>query len=376
MPPKPHAAEVSPCWQLPLASQQPFGQVDPLHSPHAPPSQPTTSQNPPLHTLEGPQTAQVDPSWPQSPWPKPSWQFPEASQHPPHVSGPHDCGSWHPPPTHSPLGPHEAHCWPPSPHACELEPETQLSPRQHPPQLSGVQVAEGPQMPCGRHVSPRFWQFWQTTPPVPHACALTPEMHVWPSGVLVQHPSAQVDALHTVMVTWQECVTALHDESPPGLTHEAHVRPPAPHSRSAVPGSQRFASSQQPPAHVSGPQPVVVPQVREARLHTSPPTHVAQIAPRVPQSAATVPVWHVPSPSQQPPGHVAGPHGRLPSRGTLPSRPPYGRMADRSPQPTRSSSRTHEAQSGRSARRAVERSSARKVIGCPKGSEVGTDGTW
>jgi len=336
MPPNPHVVEVSPCWQLPVASQQPFGQFEALHWPQVPASQAvTTWQKPSLQKVCAPQTAHAAPSSPHAPELPPAWQFPEESQQPPQVSGPHDVWISQPPSKQVPPGPQGKHCWPPSPQAEALVPDTQLSPRQQPEQFCAVHAVDVPQTPDGRHVVPLFWQFWHAWPPVPHACELIPVMQTCPSGVLVQQPFGHVVGSHPDMIiVWQVWVDASQLEGPPWLTQERQSVPPEPQSSSVVPVSQRFVVGlQHPPGQVSGPQSVAVPQVRVERLQTAPVEHTEHVRPPRPQSDAKVPVSHRPASSQQPPAQVSGPHARAPSMSAPPSIPGPRKMAERSPQP-------------------------------------------
>src|SRR5579872_1272976 len=110
------------------------------------------------------------------------WQQPKG-----HVDGLHGATHawfWH-------VSPNIEQFWhwvPPPPHAVVLPPGTQVLPWQQPNgHVFGLQV------PMPTHVwpwqvSPNGAQFWQMTPPVPHAVCVVPETHVLPW----QQPLGQV----------------------------------------------------------------------------------------------------------------------------------------------------------------------------------------
>ncbi len=132
-------------------------------------------------------------------------------------------------------------------------------------------------------------------PPVPHAEVLVPVSQL---PVLSQQPMGHVMALQ--VTPWHEPETHV---SPDG--HTAHALPPVPHSVVTLPGSHRPDVLQHPVGQVEalqggGRQP--------PPLQLSPDGHAVHVAPPVPQALVLVPVSQNPRASQQPVGHVVGPH--------------------------------------------------------------------
>jgi len=109
----PHAPDDVPGWQLPKLSQQPFGHVAGLHPPQLPPSHTSIAQPPPAQNPGAGQTKHWLPPWPHAIDVSPSWQLPDGSQQPWHEPGPHSLIAWQAPPMHWIPGGHAPHCRPP-----------------------------------------------------------------------------------------------------------------------------------------------------------------------------------------------------------------------------------------------------------------------
>jgi hypothetical protein len=121
-PPVPHTVLAAPPWQLPDASQQPLAQLFASHW-HRPPVAPATHSCPPGHAT------QAAPLAPQTPVAVPVWQLPDASQQP---SGQLVPLHKHWPSTQSLPVAHVLHVAPLAPHCSLVSPVSQVAPLQHP----------------------------------------------------------------------------------------------------------------------------------------------------------------------------------------------------------------------------------------------------
>jgi hypothetical protein len=122
-PPLPHAALVSPFWQVPLVSQQPSAHVVALQTPQ------TCGVPPPAPHVSGlVHVAHACPPMPQAALVSPFWQMPLVSQQPRgQFAGPHTPHAWGvPPPAPQMSGlVHVAHACPPMPQAALVSPLAQ-----------------------------------------------------------------------------------------------------------------------------------------------------------------------------------------------------------------------------------------------------------
>jgi hypothetical protein len=193
---------------------------------------------------------------------KPPSQSPCASQHPGQLLGPHGGGGgWHDCPLQiSPSLVQFEQALPPPPHSASLDPTTHTFPAvQHPAQFCGPH-AGGVHTPL-LHVSPRFWQFWQSCPPLPQIVSCPPNAQT----PFKQHP-AQFCGPHCV-VGWQK--PPPNPPSPAVLTHCSpgpqawHANPPLPHAFDVVPCTQALPWQQ--PAQFCG--------VHSCGLWQLPPMH-------------------------------------------------------------------------------------------------------
>jgi hypothetical protein len=145
-------------------------------------------------------------------------------------------------------------------------------------------------------------QFWQATPPAPHAVSWAPVAQMSP----MQQP-AQLAALQP---TTGVHTPASHVSFRP---HAVHALPPEPHAPGLV--AMTHVLPEQQPGQFFGPHVTGVWQVRSFGWPRGAQTlpvaaQSAQAWPPFPQAVASPPVTHV-VPSQQPP-QFAGPHVGVP----------------------------------------------------------------
>jgi hypothetical protein len=186
LPPVPQAEVLVPDSQFPKLSQHPIGQLDALHV--------VPWHDPLLQVSPGGHATHAAPPLPQEVVLSPDWQVPVASQQPVGQVEALQGGSWQAPALQlSPVG-QSAHNAPPVPQALVLVPASQ-NPRtsQHPighvigPHATPTQAPARQESPGGhgRHAPP----------PVPHAEVLVPDSHL---PKLSQHPVGQLVELHVV----------------------------------------------------------------------------------------------------------------------------------------------------------------------------------
>ncbi len=198
------------------------------------------------------------------------------------------------PPTHASPEGHVVQAAPPEPHRLRLVPAWQVPEASQQPVGQVVALHEealqvpAVQLSLDGHA-------WQAVPPYPQSALVTPGWHL---PVLSQHPVGHVVALQAAEV--QAPLTQL---SPDGQV--AHAAPPVPQAADVLPASHRPDASQHPLGHDEA---LHGGGLQEPALQVSPAGHTLHMAPPVPQAPVVVPASQNPLASQQPVGHVAGPH--------------------------------------------------------------------
>jgi hypothetical protein len=189
------------------------------------------------------------------------------------------------------------------PHAVSESPGTHLSPWQHP--FGHVAGPHGcaSHLPA-LHVWPRFTQFKQSAPPVPHAVAWFPNAQMSPT----QQPVGQLEALHAPVTT--HCPAVLHISLEP---HVLQASPLLPHARFVWFVTHVLPAQQ--PGQFCGPQSPVCMQIPPlgppAGMHVSVELQGAQACPFAPHAKVLVPSTHWPDASQQP-AQLPGPQVVVP----------------------------------------------------------------
>jgi hypothetical protein len=300
-PPNPQAPSLDPARHV-LPRQHP-AQFDGLHVT-------AVTHLPPRHSWFGPHTWQTEPARPHALGVSPEEQRPFESQHPLQVPLPQANVAQIPPPpaagVHcSFVAPHGAHAAPPKPHAFGSVPTRHELPWQHPLQFDAshvVFVQTPPLDGCAAQVKPSAAQSWHAWPNSPHALSFVPTRHVSAE----QQPS-QFDGLHVLPTqTW-----AVASHVSPKLAQFWQRTPPFPHAVEAVPGTQTPFAQQ--PLHVDGSQPVGPDRhVRVFGSQAPSAEQSAQAFPPIPQALTAEPGTHS-SPAQHPWVQVAGEQACPPS---------------------------------------------------------------
>ncbi len=191
------------------------------------------------------------------------------------------------------------------------------------------------------HAGVAVTQSAHAPPPAPQAVVAVPAVHAL---LALQHPAHgpsahDPPAMHRpvpVLHTAPDGQSAEPVHPHPALTHAVpfglpaqlpHDAPPVPHVVPfCEPGGTQLAPLQQPPAHDAALH------AHAPLTHAWPDAHVAHDPPPPPHAAALPPVWHWPVASQQPVGHVAGPHSTQVPVDVLHSSPPAQSPFDAHPQ--------------------------------------------
>jgi hypothetical protein len=192
--------------------------------------------------------------------------------------------------------------------------------------LPAHSTQDEPSLPQSAFVVPGWQMSWSSQHPLGHVVKL----HVAPVHTPLTHASPATHAAHavppvpqsfSVSPVWQfpdasqqpvGHVVALHAEAsqvPAGHVslagHAVHALPPVPQNVVVVPVSQTPEPLQQPVGHEAGPQ---VGAWQAPPLHVSVAGHTVHAFPPVPHPVVLVPDSQKPRASQQPMGHVEGPH--------------------------------------------------------------------